>query len=155
MVLRDRGATAITMDTTPPSVLSRCGMTCGGNKGLFVFCALCGLAGTAAHADSFDGWTVVVRTRLVVHQEAPIPAGIARYGPFRVLDDRRAVMDVRGWRPSEVVFGGLRPHGLCRVTAVKKTHDERADATGRLSLLLAPRTTVSLDFNPPSDVALH
>ncbi|MBS0640325.1 MAG: DUF2029 domain-containing protein [Proteobacteria bacterium] len=47
MVLRDRGATAITMDTTLPSVLSRCGMTCGGNKGLFVFCALCGLAGWA------------------------------------------------------------------------------------------------------------
>ena len=36
MVLQDRGSTAITMDTTPPSVLSRCGMTCGGNKGLFV-----------------------------------------------------------------------------------------------------------------------
>lgn len=33
------------MATTEPSVLSACGMTRFGHKGLFIFCALCGLAG--------------------------------------------------------------------------------------------------------------
>lgn len=74
---------------------------------------------------------------------------------FHQINRQRAVMDVHGWREAAVVFAGLPPHGHCRVSSRGKLRDEHADAAGRLSLKLPPRTTVSLDFCPTPDVALH